>query len=122
MPEIEDRLLPCDGLNNYNVFLARMQLEPNGSAQFTFSVTHSMMPIGEFVVPVAYQSQGLDRMAVEAHDALLDILRQLMFRADRARAAHVKQAERVSPPPREPLPEQDECLLESGEEPEDTSF
>ncbi len=103
MPDIEDRLLPADGLNNYNVFLARMELEPQGSAQFTFSVTHSMMQIGEFVVPVAFQGHGLDRMAVEAHDALLDILRQLMFRADKARSNHLKQVER---PVAEPVEEE----------------
>ena len=102
MPEIEDRLIPCDGLNNYNVFLARVDLEAQGSAQFTFSLTHSMMPIGELVVPVTYQGQSLDRMAVDAHDGVLDILRQLMFRADKARTAHLKQADRHLPPPPPP--------------------
>jgi len=113
MPDIEERLLPADGLNNYNVFLARMELAPQGSAQFTFSVTHSMMPIGEFVVPVAAQGHGMDRMAVDAHDALLDILRQLMFRADKARSNHLKQVERVVAKPVE-----NEFRLDTGE-PED---
>ncbi len=114
MADIEDRLLPRDGLNNYNVFLARLELEAQGSAQFTFSLTHSMLPIGELVVGVPYQGQSLDRMAVEAHDGLLDILRQLMFRADKVRAVHLRQAERIFPPPLAPEPEQDEFLLEPG--------
>ncbi len=121
MPEIEDRLLPCDGLNNYNVFLTRMDLEPQGSAQFTFSVTHSMMPIGEFVVPVAAQAQGLDRMAVEAHDGLLDILRQLMFRADKARTALLKQTERFEPAA-EPVQEENEFSGVLDGDQEETSF
>jgi hypothetical protein len=119
MPEIEDRLVPTDGLNNYNVFLARMDLEAQVTAQFTFSVTHSMMPIGEFVVTVPHQGQSLDRMAVDAHDGLVDILRQLMFRADKARSAHVKQADR-SLPPQQVIPEEDEFRL--AEASEDTSF
>ncbi len=120
MPEIEDRLLPCDGLNNYNVFLARMELAPQGSVQFTFSVTHSMLPIGEFVVPVPYQGHGLDRMAVEAHDGLLDILRQLTFRADKARSNHLKQVE--PPPPPAALPEEEEFRLDAGAESEEMTF
>jgi len=99
MPEIEDRLLPRDGLNTYNVFLARMDLAAQGSAQFTFAVTQSMMPLCELTVGVPFQGQSLDRMAVDAHDGLVDILRQLIFRADKARASHLKQAERILPPP-----------------------
>jgi len=93
MPEIEDRLMPCDGLNNYNVFLARLDLQLHGAAQFTFSVTHSMQPVGEFAVSVP-AGQNLDRMTVDAHDALIDILRQLMFRAEKARLGHEKNAQR----------------------------
>jgi hypothetical protein len=91
---IEDRLVPCDGLNNYNVYLTRMELQLHGGAQFTFSVTHSMLPVAEFNVSVAGMGQGMDRMAVEAHDALIDILRQLMFRTEKARQAHQRNAAR----------------------------
>ena len=123
MAEIEDRLLPCDGLNNYNVFLKHLDLESQGTAQFTFSVTHSMLPIGEFLVAVPHQGQSLDRLAVDAHDGLLDILRQLMFRADKARTAHLKQAERfLTPPPPPPEPEEDGFLMDPPEAPEDTTF
>jgi len=94
MPIIEDRLVPCDGLNNYNVYLTRMDLELHGGARFTFSVTHSMLPVGEFNVNVAGAGQGMDRMAVDAHDALIDILRQLLFRADKARQSYVRNAAR----------------------------
>jgi len=94
VPIIEDRLIPCDGLNNYNVFLSRMEMELHGSAQFTFSVTHSMLPVGEFSVSVPAAGQSMDRMAVDAHDALIDILRQLMFRAEKARTAHQRHAAR----------------------------
>ncbi len=97
MPEIEDRLTPRDGLNNYNVFLARMDLESQGSAQYTFSVTHSMMPVGEFSVSVPAQGQSLDQMTVDAHDSLIDILRQLLFRAEKARQIHLKNASRYQP-------------------------
>jgi hypothetical protein len=113
MSEIEERLLPRDGLNNYNVFLARLELEPQGNAQFTFSLTHSMMPIGELVVPVVFHGQSLDRMAIEAHDGVLDILRQLMFRADKARTNHLKL---VEPPI---VADEDEVRLDTGE-PEET--
>jgi hypothetical protein len=118
---IEDRLAPCDGLNNYNVYLARMELELNGGAQFTFSVTHSMLPVGEFSVSVPSTGQGMDRMAVEAHDGLIDILRQLLFRAEKARLSHQRNAAReaVQPEPESflverrvmplPLPDPDEA-------------
>jgi len=107
MPIIEDRLVPCDGLNNYNVYLTRMDIQLHGGAQFTFSVTHSMLPVAEFNVSVAGTGQGMDRMAVEAHDALIDILRQLIFRAEKARQTHQRNAAR------EPLaPDPDAFLFE----------
>ena len=109
MPIIEDRLAPCDGLNNYNVYLTRMDIELHGGAQFNFSVTHSMLPVGEFSVSVAGTGQGMDRMAVEAHDGLIDILRQLLFRADKARQAHVRNAARD---PVQAAPEGETVLLE----------
>jgi len=101
MPIIEERLVPCDGLNNYNVYLTRMDLELHGGAQFTFAVTHSMLPVGEFNVNVASTGQGMDRMAVDAHDGLIDILRQLLFRAEKARQAHARHAAR-EPVPADP--------------------
>jgi hypothetical protein len=111
MTLIEERLAPCDGLNNYNVFLARMDLELQGSAQFTFSVTHSMMPVGEFSVSVPSHGQSMDRMAAEAHDALIDIFRQLTFRAEKARLIHLKNAAR-QPPPAPPVQIEPEALDE----------
>ena len=92
MADIEERLLPKDGLNNYNIVLARMDLPTHGGAQFTFAVTDSMLPAGEFVVSVPNAGQSLDRMTVEAHDQMLDILRQLTFRAERARVNHDRNA------------------------------
>ncbi len=92
MAEIEERLLPRDGLNNYNVVLARMDLPTHGSAQFTFAVTDSMLPVAEIVVGVPQAGQSLDRMTVEAHDLLIDILRQLTFRAEKARLNHRRHA------------------------------
>jgi|GEM_PF-3822268 len=88
MPFIDDRLMPQDGLNTYNIVLARMDLPTHGSAQFTFAITDSMLPVGEFVVHVPSTNQSLDRMTVEAHEKLLDILRQLTFRAEKARKYH----------------------------------
>ncbi len=101
MAEIEDRLLPRDGLNNYNILLARMDLPTHGGAQFTFAVTNSMLPVAELVVNVPNAGQSLDRMTVEAHDALIDILRQLTFRAEKARLNHDRNARPV-PRPEEP--------------------
>lgn len=92
MAEIEDRLAPQDGLNNYNIVLSRMDLPTHGSARFTFALTDSMLPLAELQVSVPAGGQSLDRMTVTAHDALIDILRQLVFRADKARAAHDKHA------------------------------
>ncbi len=88
MAEIEDRLVPRDGLNNYNIVLARMDLPTHGGAQFSFAVTNSMLPVAELVVGVPNSGQSLDRMTVEAHDSLIDILRQLIFRAEKARLNH----------------------------------
>ncbi len=105
MPMIEERLVPSDGLNNYNVYLTRMDLELHGGARFTFSVTHSMLPVGEFHVSVAGTGQSMDRMAVDAHDALIDILRQLIFRADKARQNHQRNAAR------DPLETEPEAFL-----------
>jgi hypothetical protein len=99
MIEIEDRLTPRDGLNTYNIVLARMELPTHGSAQFTFAVTSSMLPVAELNVSVPSSGQSLDRMTVEAHDAVIDILRQLLFRADKARKHHEKHAGRQIPLP-----------------------
>ncbi len=88
----EDRLSPCDGLNNYNVVLARMELPTHGGATFSFAVTNSMLPVADLEVSVPASGQSLDRMTVEAHDALIDILRQLLFRAEKARANHERNA------------------------------
>ncbi len=102
MAEIEDRLVPRDGLNNYNTVLARMDLPTHGGAQFTFAVTNSMLPVAELVVGVPNTGQSLDRMTVEAHDALIDILRQLTFRAEKARLNHDRNARPAPPPAQEP--------------------
>ncbi len=101
MAEIEDRLTPRDGLNNYNIVLARMELPTHGGAQFTFAVTNSMLPVAELVVGVPNAGQSLDRMTVEAHDALIDILRQLTFRAEKARLNHDRNARPVLAQPAE---------------------
>ncbi len=98
MIEVEDRLAPRDGLNNYNIVLARMDLPTHGGAQFTFSVTNSMLPVAELVVSVPNVGQSLDRMTVEAHDLLIDVLRQLTFRAEKARLNHDRNARPAQPP------------------------
>ena len=90
VPEIEDRLKPRDGLNNYAIAFARMTPQARGGAEFVFNVTDSMQPISEIAVLVQPRGQGLDQMMVEAHDAIIDILRQLVFRADKSRANHEK--------------------------------
>jgi hypothetical protein len=95
MAENEDRLSPCDGLNNYNVVLSRMDLPTHGGALFTFAVTNSMLPVANLEVTVPSTGQSLDRMTVEAHDALIDILRQLLFRAEKARINHDRNARPV---------------------------
>ncbi len=97
MAEIEDRLAPKDGLNNYNLVLARMDLPTHGGAQFTFAVTNSMLPVAELVVSVPNAGQSLDRMTVEAHDAMIDILRQLTFRTEKARLNHERNAKPPAP-------------------------
>ena len=109
MAEIEDRLVPRDGLNNYNIVLARMDLPTHGGAQFTFAVTNSMLPVAELSVGVPNAGQSLDRMTVEAHDALIDILRQLTFRAEKARLNHDRHAR---PAPRPEAPPADEFMVD----------
>jgi hypothetical protein len=92
MADVDERLVPRDGLNSYNVVLARMDLAARGSANFTFAVTSALLPVAELSVEVAATGQSLDRMTVEAHDALIDILRQLLFRAEAARRHHDRNA------------------------------
>ena len=96
MAEIEDRLAPQDGLNNYNILLTRMDLPTHGSACFTFALTDSMLTLAELQVSVPANGQSLDRMTVIAHDSMIDILRQLIFRADKARATHERNAKPLS--------------------------
>ena len=93
MAEIDERLVPKDGLNNYNIVLSRLDMPTHGGAHFTFAVTNSMLPVAELAVNVPVAGQSLDRMTVEAHDALIDIMRQLMFRAEKARGHHERNAE-----------------------------
>jgi len=90
MPDIEDRLRPRDGLNNYAIAFARMQPQARGGAEFVFNLTDSMQPVSELSVIITSKGQGLDQMMVEAHDAVIDILRQLLFRADKSRAQYEK--------------------------------
>ena len=99
MADTEERLLPRDGLNNYNIVLARMDLPTHGGAQFTFTVTNSMLPAAEFTVSIPNSGQSLDRMTVEAHDAMIDILRQLTFRVEKARLNHDRNARPIPVPP-----------------------
>ena len=115
MAEIEDRLVPRDGLNNYNIVLARMDLPTHGGAQFGFAVTNSMLPVAELTVSVPNAGQSLDRMTVEAHDALIDILRQLTFRAEKARLNHDRNARPVARP-------EDDLMVERGRVAEHRGF
>ena len=83
-----------------------MDLPTHGGAQFTFAVTNSMLPVAELAVSVPNAGQSLDRMTVEAHDALIDILRQLLFRAEKARLNHDRNARPVqAQPPQEAMVE-----------------
>ena len=96
MPDVEDRMKPRDGLNNYSIAFARMQPQARRGAEFVFNVTDSMQPISELSVLIAFRGQGLDQMMVEAHDAVIDILRQLLFRADKSRGNYEKFTRRHS--------------------------
>ena len=98
MSDMEDRLKPRDGLNNYSIAFARMHSQARGGAEFVFNVTDSMQPVSEFAVLVQSRGQSLDEMMVEAHDSVIDILRQLMFRADRSRANYSRFV-RTAPAP-----------------------
>jgi hypothetical protein len=95
VPEVDDRLKPRDGLNNYSIAFARMQPQARGGAEFVFNVTDSMQPVSELSVLIQFRGQGLDQMMVEAHDAVIDILRQLVFRADKSRANYEKFTRRA---------------------------
>jgi hypothetical protein len=65
-----------------------MTPQARGGVEFVFAVTDSMQPVAEFTVTIAARGHGLDQMMVEAHDSIIDILRQLVFRADKSRAAY----------------------------------
>ncbi len=114
MAEIEDRLIPKDGLNSYNVVLARMDLLTRGSANFTFAVTSALLPVAELQVDVPATGQSLDRMTVEAYDALIDILRQLVFRAEVARRHHDRHANPPAPAAAAPDVENETFRLDTG--------
>jgi hypothetical protein len=105
MADVDDRLVPRDGLNSYNVVLARMDLVTRGSANFTFAVTSALLPVAELSVEIPANGQSLDRMTVEAHDALIDILRQLIFRAETARRHHDRNASGERPAAGTAMPE-----------------
>jgi hypothetical protein len=47
-----------------------------------------MKPVCELAVTIVSRGQGLDQMMVEAHDSVIDILRQLVFRADKSRQGY----------------------------------
>jgi hypothetical protein len=115
MADVDDRLVPRDGLNSYNVVLARMDLVTRGSANFTFAVTSALLPVAELSVEIPANGQSLDRMTVEAHDALIDILRQLMFRAETARRHHDRNArgERLGSAPLTPEPSTESVELDA---------
>jgi len=90
VPFIDDRLTPRDGLNDYTIAFARMQPQPQtrGGAEFVFTISESMKPVCELAVTIVSRGQGLDQMMVEAHDSVIDILRQLVFRADKSRQGY----------------------------------
>jgi len=110
LPVIDDRLTPRDGLNNYAIAFARMQPQARGGAEFVFNVTDSMQPISELAVIIPSRGQGLDQMMVEAHDGVIDILRQLIFRADKSRATYEKFTR--APNSRKPIGADDDELSE----------
>ncbi len=114
MTEVDDRLVPKDGLNSYNVVLARMDLATRGSANFTFAVTSALLPVAELHVDVPATGQSLDRMTVEAYDALIDILRQLVFRAEAARRHHDRHANPAPPAAAAPDLEAEAIRLDAG--------
>ena len=120
MAEVDERLVPRDGLNSYHVVLSRVDLPSGGNAQFTFSLTSALLPIADLQVEVPVHGQGLDRMTVEAHDALIDILRQLVFRAEAARRHHERNASRQggdAPAPAAADEERDVFVLDAGSAP-----
>ena len=120
MADVDERLVPRDGLNSYHVVLSRVDLPSGGSAQFTFALTSALLPVAELQVEVPSHGQGLDRMTVEAHDALIDILRQLLFRAEIARRHHDRNASRpdTGHPAQVPAEEErDVFVLDAGSPP-----
>ncbi len=98
MPFIDDRLTPRDGLNNYTIAVSRMtpQMQARGGVEFVFAISDSMQAVAEFNVMIASRSQGLDQMMVEAHDSVIDILRQLIFRADKSRCGYERFTRRAA--------------------------
>jgi hypothetical protein len=95
MAEIEDRLVPKDGLSNFFISFARMEPDPKerGAAIFTFRVT----PPGEHDSPLEFSfsvsarsdpGYGLDHMMLRADEGMIDVLRHLLYQTDRLRLHH----------------------------------
>jgi hypothetical protein len=97
MAEIDDRLVPENNLSNCDICFSRMTALTDGIAEFEFriSVGDKSLHIPVIVPP---QNQGLDHMMVDAHDVMIDILRQLLYRVDKQRSYYENRLAQLRQP------------------------
>ena len=75
MTEVDDRLVPQDGLSDWGVGCWRMTtLRGRAAIEFQFEISALNQSIYVPVIVPVQKDQGLDHMMVQAHDEMIDIL------------------------------------------------
>jgi len=97
MAEVDDRLVPEDNRNDCDIGFSQMTALRGGSAEFQFMISVSGKSLYVPVI-VPAQNAGLDQMMVYAHDEMIDILRQLLYRVDQQRSYYQNILAQLSQP------------------------
>lgn len=83
-------LTPTDGLTNSHIQFSRLEALPGGEALIVFAFTdESKRPAGEITVHVGIPpEQTVDAMIAEAHQELINRLRQWLYVASKSHATY----------------------------------
>ncbi len=94
MVEVDDRLVPRDGLANCDIAFSTMEaVQGGGAARFSFEIRNDDVPVGTLSVEVEpFEDGSIDHMMAAAHERVIDMLRQLLYRADVLRKHYARRA------------------------------